>query len=561
MTTQPNCEVCQEPLHLLPLEERLLDKLAFSVGGTRFEIPPRRRCAKHERQRRWAFRNERQLYKAKCARSGKSIVSHLASTTPYTIIDQKLWWESTWDGTEYGREIDFNRPFFEQFGQLLREVPHPNLMNALSSNDNSDFVNCTTELKNCYMIFDGGQSEDALYCEMISLCRSCIDCTNLLSCELCYDTIDSVRCYQGRTLIQCEGCSDSSFLYDCKGCHHCFMSVGLRNASFFWKNEQLTREEYEKRIENIPFTTRSVYEDLRQEFTSLVEGFPRRAAFVTQCEDCTGNSLINSKNALSSFDATNLHDCTHVISINGGRDSMHVEHIAETELSYQVMAATKIYRTLFSAYPINTTDVTYGYLVSSSRSCFGCACLKNQEFCILNKKYSKSEYERLTVQLISHMQSTGEWGEFFPMKFSPFPYNDTLAHTLVPLDQITAHAQELYWEERDPSSYSTSNHGAVTPDQWDASAAETLAFHAYRCVMSSRLFKLIPQELTLYLKLEVPLPDKHPDERYFARLSWRGPRELNERTCAHCEKSLLTVFSESQAPEVLCDECYLLAVR
>ena len=40
---------------------------------------------------------------------------------------------------------------------------------------------------------------------------------------------------------------------------------------------------------------------------------------------------------------------------------------------------------------------------------FGCVGLKNKQYCILNKQYTKEEYETLVVRIIQQMQQTGEW--------------------------------------------------------------------------------------------------------------------------------------------------------
>jgi hypothetical protein len=59
--------------------------------------------------------------------------------------------------------------------------------------------------------------------------------------------------------------------------------------------------------------------------------------------------------------------------------------------------------------------------LNNSHHCFGCVSLRgNVSYCILNKQYSKEEYEALVPKIIEHMTKTGEWGEFFPSSLSPF---------------------------------------------------------------------------------------------------------------------------------------------
>ncbi len=74
--------------------------------------------------------------------------------------------------------------------------------------------------------------------------------------------------------------------------------------------------------------------------------------------------------------------------------------------------------------------------VKRSSNCFLCVNLENKKYCILNKQYSKEEYEVLVPQIIEHMQKTGEWGEFFPVCLSPFGYNETVAQEHFKLDRV-----------------------------------------------------------------------------------------------------------------------------
>ena len=57
----------------------------------------------------------------------------------------------------------------------------------------------------------------------------------------------------------------------------------------------------------------------------------------------------------------------------------------------------------------------------------------NSQYCILNKQYTKEEYEELLPKIIEHMKSTDEWGKFFPTEDSPFAYNETVASEFYPI--------------------------------------------------------------------------------------------------------------------------------
>jgi hypothetical protein len=59
--------------------------------------------------------------------------------------------------------------------------------------------------------------------------------------------------------------------------------------------------------------------------------------------------------------------------------------------------------------------------------------MKKGKNCLLNKPYSVNEYEALTTKMIDHMRAHEEWGEFFPMQYSPYGYNETVGMDYTPL--------------------------------------------------------------------------------------------------------------------------------
>lgn len=67
--------------------------------------------------------------------------------------------------------------------------------------------------------------------------------------------------------------------------------------------------------------------------------------------------------------------------------------------------------------------------------------LRNKQYCILNKQYSKEEYETLVPQIIEKMITDGERGESFDPRIAPFGYNESLADEHFPRDKETALAE------------------------------------------------------------------------------------------------------------------------
>jgi len=83
----------------------------------------------------------------------------------------------------------------------------------------------------------------------------------------------------------------------------------------------------------------------------------------------------------------------------------------------------------------DSKNITYCDSCRNSSDLFGCIGVNHGKYAILNKAYSQQEYKTLQSKIIDHMKSTGEWGEFFPLKYSPYPYEDTAAQDWYPLAQ------------------------------------------------------------------------------------------------------------------------------
>ncbi len=172
-------------------------------------VPAPTLCPEERMRRRLAHRNERSLYHRKCELSGKSIISNYAPEKPYKIIDQKEWWSDKWDGLSYGRDFDFTRSFFEQFAELQRVVPRMNLMSL--NNENSDYTNHVTHLKDCYLLFSSDYNHDCYYGVWVEQSRNCVDNSYIDQCELAYECFNSDKIYKGIYAFNSYQCSAQLF--------------------------------------------------------------------------------------------------------------------------------------------------------------------------------------------------------------------------------------------------------------------------------------------------------------------------------------------------------------
>jgi hypothetical protein len=129
------------------------------------EIPAPKWCPECRQMRRMAFRNQRNLYTRKCDVTGKQIFSVIAPDSKYKVCDKDYFYGDEFEPLNYGRDFDFERPFFEQFQEMMLEMPLPALRverseNCDFNNDMSDCANCCTEIVTSYV--EGTQN---VYCD------------------------------------------------------------------------------------------------------------------------------------------------------------------------------------------------------------------------------------------------------------------------------------------------------------------------------------------------------------------------------------------------------------
>lgn len=108
------CRVTGRKFTVNEWEQELLKK---------FGAPPPTLCIDERHRRRLAHRNERKIYNDVCDLTGEKLISIYSPDKPFKVYSAKAWWGDAWEPRDYGRDFDFERPFFEQWKELMMEVP------------------------------------------------------------------------------------------------------------------------------------------------------------------------------------------------------------------------------------------------------------------------------------------------------------------------------------------------------------------------------------------------------------------------------------------------------
>jgi len=121
-----------------------------------------------------------------------------------------------------------------------------------------------------------------------------------------------------------------------------------------------------------------------------------------------------------------------------GKDSYDFDGGGKSELTYENMSNDFSYAAIAGTTSEHLQYSYYCDLCFHCENCFGCVGLRHKQFCILNKQYTKDEYEKLVSIIIQRMINDKEWGEFPYGKYSQFAYNETMAHEYFPLTKEAA---------------------------------------------------------------------------------------------------------------------------
>lgn len=558
-----NCQNCKKDFTILPEDFLFYEKI---------KVPPPTWCPECRLVRRLLWRNEHTLFKRKNG-TPSTKGDHLSIYNPHTPIityDKEFWWSDGWDPCIYGKDYNFSKPFFQQFKELLESTPHISFFDSKSVN--ARFCNFTVEMKNCYLVTATWATEDSMYSNRLYHCRFTHDSYICFNTEFGYE---NVYCSDSNNLFfsrESEGCIDSYFLYDCRNCSNCILSTNLRNKSYCIENLQYSKEEYFKKKADLGLNTRKGIENARERFNELWQKSIHRHLKLTNTNNVIGDHVTNSRNCYQVFDFKD--EAENVKYANWGSGGMKDSYDVGpgcgdgSEINYEgVSTGVKNNSLFFNVTIWYSHDIWYSYMVSSSNDCFGCVEMNKKQYCILNKQYTKEEYQALIPKIIQHMKDmpyvdkngrTYEFGEFFPPEISPFAYNETVAQDYFPLNKKDAEGKGYLWREYAPGSYKTTVKGVDLPETI-TEVDDSILGEVIECEVTGKPFKILEQELSFYRRMDLPLPSVHPDERHNRRLKLRNPMILRKRMCYFGDKEVDTTYLpvEEGGPEkVVCTEHY-----
>jgi hypothetical protein len=335
----------------------------------------------------------------------------------------------------------------------------------------------------------------------------------------------------------------------------------LRNKQYCFFNEQLTKQEYEEHIKGIDLGKREVLREYQDKFEDLLKSAIYRGTQNVRSAGSVGDLMKGCNNCYTVFRQVGSgENLRYVASLNNCKDMMHIFGTGSSSDIYNSTGVADSSRIKFSLMIRTGLEVEYSMECTDCEYCFGCFGLRNKKYCIFNKQYEPNAYWERVDEIKTAMLDRGEYGEFFPLSMSPFPYSDTAAWLEFPLTKEEVVQNGWRWEDEPPSDLDLSKLKLLQPAEIPndiSKVKDDILNSVFICEKTKKPFRITKSELDFYKQYNLALPTIHPEERMRERIrSHKHPYRLWQYPCSKCGMTMDTIYELGSKEMVYCEACY-----
>ncbi len=543
---KPHTRVCSETGESFAITERDIEMYKL------LRVPPPTTVWWARIRQKRHFMGGFDLYR-RALPDGCSVVSMYDPESFAPILPPTEWHGDDFDALRFAQAAEPEKSFFEQWLTLSRAVPRPAIIQDPKS-ENSDWSLHNWSMKDCYYTYEGGWDEDIHYADLTAWSKHDADLNSCVHSEWCYESVLLANCSRVFFSEECKDCIEVSFCLGCLGCSDCFGCTNLRKKKFCFLNEQLTEEEYKKRLAEIDLSDSRVVEEWRGRITDrLWQPVFRLGQVINHSENCAGDDIHDSRDVhgIMIYESERLRNC---FGCTRCKEMLDMTSCLQSERSANVLKVFDSYEVKNSLHCSNCLDVDYSELLSNCEHCFGCLGLRHKKFCVFNKQYAEEEYWPLVDALKTAMLERGEYGEFFPYRLSPFAYNASGVSTMYEFNEAEARALGARWYQA-PNATAEALPVEEIPNRL-ADVSDEILKKQFRCPESGRAFAFVKPELALHRAVGLALPRLHPTVRRLRRAAQYRPPILYSHKCDSCGKIIDTRLPPAHTAPVVCQPCY-----
>jgi len=536
----------------------------------KINVPAPTWCPTCRMERRLSFENIWNLHWRDCDLCSKKTLSRYSPKQKLIVYCPSCWWGDSWDGTEYAMEYDPDRPFLEQVKELSEKVPHVALSSGYLTLKNCDYTNDIGWCKDSYMIFWADFCENVYYSSILNGLKYSSDCIRGWKSELCYGSRSFIRGYHVFFSEECDDCVDVWFSRNCYGCTNCIGCVNLRGEKNCIFNVKYSKEEYDKKLIELGLDSWKNIQKLEKQAREFWLTKPYREHHGHSLNlNVTGEYVYTSKNSKESYILNGAENCKwcQLITVDGSRDCMDYSGWGNNaSLIYESSTIGENSSLVYfsrACYP-DCLNLQYCLRNVAGKNNFGCASLKRKNYCILNKQYSKEEYQKLSKQIIEDMKvnpyidKLGReffYGEFFPLEFSNFSYNQSTAMRFCPKTKEEALTEGYSWDDTESPVHQVTIRDDSIPDKI-IDTTDSILNEILGCLSCGKGYKIVTGELNLLRKMNLPLPRECPKCRENERFAKENKPGMYHRTCDKCNMAIYTPYAPDRPEIVYCVKCY-----
>ena len=536
----------------------------------KIKVPPPTWCPECRMIRRLASVNTWSMHWATCEECGKRTLSIFNPRKNVRVFCPPCWWSDSWDGTEYAIDYDPAKPFLEQVDELARKTPWVATESLYTSLKNSEYSNGIAWSKDCYMAFWADYCDTVYYSSILNGLRWSSDCIRGWDSELCYETTGFIYNYRTFFSEESDSCVDVWFSRNCYNCTNCVGCVNLRGASNYIFNVKYSPEDYKQKIKEMRLDSWRSIQEVKNKAREFWLTKPYREYHGHSMNlNVTGEYAFQSKNSKEGYIMNYAENCKWVqfLTVPNTKDSYDYSGWGNNaELIYEsAVVGEGANNVKFSYYATNDlANLEYCIWNTAAKNNFGCVNLKRKSYCILNKQYSKDEYEKLKERIIEDMKKRPYtdklgrkflYGEFFPSEMSRFDYNESNAMRFFPKTKEEVLSMGYSWGETESSMHETD----TKPDDLPDTIRETTDFildKVIECSNCRRGYKIVKGELNLLRKMGLPVPHECPKCRENERFERMTKPGMYHRNCEKCGDPIYTPYAPEDPRIVYCVKDY-----
>lgn len=295
------------------------------------------------------------------------------------------------------------KTFFNELQHLLYSQPKAETL--VRNSENCFYGDHIYNSKNLSYCFDTSASSDALYLFDSHMVANSMDCDYTVESESCYESVDLFKCFNCYYGDKLDNTRDTMYCSNLSNCHNMFGCTNLKNKSYCIFNRQFTKDEYDKLVKKYKKVNAEknlkVLDELKIRYPITQSSAERNI------NTPYGNFIYDCKNCYMCFDVARSEECYYLFDSYDDSTSMDMTYSDKgCDNSYQIVDSIKIYNSQFIQSSENCQDSFYLFNCKGVKNSLGCVGIQYKEHCILNRQFTKDEYDKISFEIRKTLSET-----------------------------------------------------------------------------------------------------------------------------------------------------------